>query len=294
MPKKMNNVKNKISKSFFLLTILFIILIILMIFSLSCSNMDLVSIISIAQENIAGQETQTATTEKNGGKINTSKYEEFDFFDYSKIKIETTKAIDLKLKNSNLYLDNFNDLVILGEIYNDSNISKTNIEITIEILNEKDEIIFLDKISSMATYLRPGTQVPYVYYFTNREKYINISSIKIGVNYKNYFERFKGNVVVLNENFHYLNEGTKKEMFAANGRVVNMGESQVKNVNLFATFYNLKGQVIFIKKCYIPKDSLRALENQDFFIKVLLDNNTPIFTNYSLEVFFEDEIAPLI
>ncbi len=293
MYKKVTNAKNKIVRSSWSLIIFLLTLAALMTSIVSCSRTDLISVFTVSQETTQRQDNQTTTTEKTEEKINVPTIAEFDFFDYSKIKTETTNAIDLKLKNSNLYLDNFNDLVLLGEIYNDSNTSKTNIEITIEVFNEKDEIIFSDKTSSLATYLRPKTKVPYVYYFNKKDQYINIYSIKIGINYKNYFERFKSNVVVLNEKFHYVNEGTRKEMFEVSGRVVNLGESNAKNLNLFATFYNVKGQVVFVKKCYIPEDSLKALEHQNFLLRVLLDKNIPTFTNYSFEVFFEDELTPL-
>jgi hypothetical protein len=293
MYKKVTNAKNKIARSSWSLIIFLFLLTVLMTSLVSCSGTDLISVFTVVQDNTQRQDNQTTETQKTEEKINVPTNAEFDFFDYSKIKTETTSAIDLKLKNSNLYLDNFNDLVLLGEIHNDSNTSKTNIEITIEVFNEKGEIIFGDKISSLATYLRPRTKVPYVYYFNQKDQYINIYSIKIGINYKNYFERFKSNVVVLNEKFHYLNEGTRKEMFEVSGRVVNLGESKAKNIHLLATFYNLKGQVVFVKKCYIPEDSINALEHQDFSLRVLLDKNTPTFTNYSFEVFFEDELTPL-
>ena len=293
MYKKVTNAKNKIVRSSWSLIIFLLNLAALMTSIVSCSRTDLISVFTVAQETTQRQDIQTTTTEKTEEKINVPTNAEFDFFDYSKIKTETTSAIDLRLKNSNLYLDNFNDLVLFGEIYNDSNTSKTNIEITIEVFNERGEIIFSDKISSLATYLRPKTKVPYVYYFIKKDQYINIYSIKVGINYKNYFERFKSNVVVLDEKFHYVNEGTRKEMFEVSGRVVNLGESNAKNLNLFATFYNVKGQVVFVKKCYIPEDSIKALEHQNFLLRVLLDKNTPTFTNYSFEVFFEDELTPL-
>lgn len=206
-------------------------------------------------------------------------------FDYEKIVLESTGSIDVKIENCNLYLDIYEDLVILGEVKNDSKVNKTNIEITIDFYNKGGEKIISAAIPAHINYLRGGGRLPFYYYLTEREKYIDISKIKIGVNYKNCYERFEGNPIVENESYYY-----KEDYLIIEGKVINIGEGKIRNLKLFCTFYNDKNQVVFIKQCYLTREEMIGKQEQKFTLKVLLDEYLPVFTHYRFEVFFEDEI----
>jgi hypothetical protein len=206
-------------------------------------------------------------------------------FDYEKIVMESTGSIDVKIENCNLYLDIYEDLVILGEVKNVSKVNKTDIEITIDFYDKHGEKIISAVIPAYINYLRGGSRLPFYYYLTEREKYIDISKIKIGVNYKDYYERFEGNPIVENESYYY-----KEDYLIIEGKVINIGEGKIRNLKLFCTFYNDKNQVVFIKQCYLSREEMISEGEQRFTLKILLDEYLPGFTHYRFEVFFEDEI----
>ena len=207
------------------------------------------------------------------------------FFDYTKIRLASTDSIDIKIENCNLYVDIYGDLVILGEVKNVSTTCKTDIEITFDFYDKYGERITSSKVPVCVNYLKGGSSVPFSFYLGEKNKYIDIFKVKIGVNYKNCYERFKGNTVVKNEKFYY-----QGNTLVIEGKVVNLGRSRVENLKLLCTFYNKKDQVVFIKQCYLPREELGPLEEQSFTLKVLLDEYLPPFTHYSLEVFFEDSL----
>lgn len=206
-------------------------------------------------------------------------------FDYEKIILENTGSIDVKIENCSLYLDIYEDLVILGEIENVSKVNKTDIEITLDFYDKHGLEIISVTIPALVNYLRGGSRLPFYYYLTDREKYIDISRVKIGVNYKNYYERFGGNPIVESERYYY-----EEDCLVIKGRVINIGEEKIRNLKLFCTFYNDKDQVVFVEKCYLPGEKMIPEGKQMFTLKVLLDEYLPEFTHYRFEVFFEDEI----
>jgi len=216
---------------------------------------------------------------------NTDAKEILYLFDYKKIKIEKTSSIDVTIKNCYLYLDIYQDLIILGEVENVSEVNKTDIEITLDFYGKSGDIITSARIPAAANYLRGGSRLPFCYYLTEREKYIDISMVKIGIDYKDYYERFKGNPIVENESYHY--EG---DFLIIEGKVINLGERKIGNLKLFCTFFNDKNQVVFIKNCHLPREEMNRGQEQEFVLKVLLDEYLPEFTHYRFEVFFEDEI----
>jgi len=194
------------------------------------------------------------------------KSEPLYFFDYKKINMEKAGSIDVKIENCNLYVDMYGYLVIVGEVKNVSSVTKTNIEITFAFYDKRGKEILFSKIPAYANHLREGSRVPFFYHLDDKGKYIDIDKIKIGINYKNYYGRFKGNPIVKDEKFYY-------------------------HLKLLCTFYNRRDQVVFIKQCFLPKEELESLEGQNFILKVLLDEYLPPFTHYRMEIFFEDSSA---
>ncbi len=211
------------------------------------------------------------------------KSEPLYFFDYKKINIEKAGSIDVKIENCNLYVDMYGDLVIVGEVENMSSVTKTNIEITFSFYDKEGEEILFSKIPAYASHLREGSRVPFFYHLDDKEKYIDINKIKIGINYKNYYDKFKGNPVVKDEKFYY-----QDNIMVIEGEVVNLGKRRVENLKLLCTFYNRRDQVVFIKQCCLPKEELESLEGQNFILKILLDEYLPPFTHYRMGIFFED------
>ncbi len=206
-------------------------------------------------------------------------------FDYKKIIIEETSSLDIKIKNSNLYLDLYDDLVILGEIENISEITKTDIEITYSFYDRSGNEIISTIVPGQVDHLRGGSRTPFHYYFSDRDRYIDIEKIKIGVNYKNHHEGFKGNPIVKRQNYYY--EG---DFLVIEGKVVNLGRGRIKDLQLYGTFYDDMGRVVFIKEGFLAREEMMSSEEQEFVLKILLDRYLPEFTDYRLEVFFEDEI----
>jgi hypothetical protein len=206
-------------------------------------------------------------------------------FDYEKIKIENTSSIDLRISGSNLYLDIYQDLIVLGEIENISAENKTDIEITLDFYDKYGNRIISANIPAAVNYLRGGSTLPFWYYVTERENYINISRLKIGVNYKDHYESFKGNPIVESESYSYTGD-----YLIIEGRVINLGKGRIRNLKLFCTFYNDRDQVVFINQCYLPAEEMSGGEGQGFVLKVLLDEYLPEFTHYDFGIFFEDDI----
>lgn len=207
------------------------------------------------------------------------------YFDYQRITIKPTSSIDVKIENCNLYLDIYGGLVVLGEIVNTSSTCKTNIVITFDFLDKEKNKIISAALPAYVNYLRGSCRLPFCLYVDEREKYIDIYEVKIGVDYKNYFENFRGNPIVKTEKYYY-----KDDTLTIEGKVVNLGQNKVENLELFCTFYNEKDQAVFVRQCYLSKEELEPLEEQDFILQVLLDEYLKDFTHYHLEVFFEDSI----
>lgn len=206
-------------------------------------------------------------------------------FDYKEVAIENTSSIDLTIENSNLYLDIYQDLVVLGEIRNVSAENKTDIEITLDFYDRYGNRVISANLPAAVNYLRGGDTLPFYYYVTEKDKYIDINSLKIGVNYKDYNESFKGNPIVESESYNYMDD-----FLIIEGRVINLGKGRIGKLKLFCTFYNNKDKVVFIKQCYLPAEEMAGREEQGFVLKILLDEYLPDFTHYDFGVFFEDEI----
>ncbi len=208
-------------------------------------------------------------------------------FDYKKIKLEKTNSIGVEIGKCNLYTDIYEDLIILGEIENVSTVNKTDLEITLDFYNKNGEKIISETIPGITNYLKAGSRMPFYYYLCEKERYIDISKIQVGVNYKDYHEGFKGNPIVENERHYYADDGN---YLVIEGRLINIGTEKIRNLKLFATFYNDRGQVVFIKECYLLREEMIPEEEQGFNLKLMLDEYLPEFTQYNFEVFFEDKI----
>lgn len=210
---------------------------------------------------------------------------ELYLFDYKKINIESTASIGTEIKNCNVYLDLYGDLIVLGELENTSRTIKTDIEITLSFINRSGDSIVETVIPVPVNYLKSGAKYPFYYYFGDRQKYIEISTIKAGANYKEYNKNFKGNPLVEIEDYFY-----RDEYLVIQGRVINLGREKIKNLKLLCTFYNNRDRVVFIKQCYLQREKMMPSEEQMFTLEILLDQYLEEFTHYSFEIFFEDEI----
>lgn len=210
---------------------------------------------------------------------------ELYLFDYKKINVESTSSIGTEIKNYNAYLDLYGDLIILGELENTSRTTKTDIEITLSFINREGTSILETAIPIPVNYLKNGAKYPFHYYYGDRQKYIEISTIKIGVNYKEYNKNFKGNPIVETEDYFY-----RDQYLIIQGRVVNLGREKIKNLKLLCTFYNRRDKVVFIKEGYLKRVKMMPSEEQVFTLEILLDGYLEEFTHYSFEIFFEDEI----
>ena len=207
------------------------------------------------------------------------------FFDYTKITLDTTESIDLKISNCNLYQDIYGDMLIMGEVVNTSIKNKTSLELTFDFYNKEGQKISAKKSLAYVNYLDAGNRMPFFYCFEERDKYIDVSKVKIGINYKNYNENFLGRPEITEENFHY-----NQDFLIIEGKVINIGINKIENLKLFTTFFNNKNQVVFIKQCYIQRESLSPLEQEDFELKILLDEYLQPFTHYSISPFFKDSL----
>jgi len=238
-------------------------------FSLSCQENGLIT------DDQAGITTPDSL-EKDG---------QIYFFDYTKIIIDTTQSIDIKIKNCNIYADIYGDLIILGEIVNSSTINKTDLEITFNFYDKLDNLIDSGTLKAFATYLKIGGVLPFAYNYEEKSKYIDIVKIKIGINYKNYNKELIGNPIITSENFYY-----SKDILKIEGKVINLGQNGIEDLKLLATFYNNKNQVVFVRKCNYLKNSLLPLEEENFNLDILMDEYIPPFTHYGIETFFKDSL----
>jgi hypothetical protein len=206
-------------------------------------------------------------------------------FDYTAIKIDITKSLDTEIKNCSIYTDIYDDLLILGEIENASFLYKTNVEITFDFYNSKGELIDSQRIKTIADYILPGKSFPFSFIYDKKSNYIDISKIKVGVNYKNYNKSFEGFPVAARKNFYYIDD-----MMIINGNVSNIGSSDIEDLKLIGVFYNYLNKVVFLKECYLSTDRLFAGQSEDFVLKILFDEYTPQFTHFKLETSFRDTL----
>jgi len=238
-------------------------------FSLSCQNQSLTT----------GGNTETVVSNSQ------EKDDQFYFFDYTKIIIDNTQSIDMKIKNSNIYTDIYGDLMILGEIVNSSAANKTDLEVTFNFYDKLDNLIDSRAQEAFINYLKIGGVLPFIYNYEEKNKYIDIAKIKIGINYKNYNKELIGNPVVVSEDFYY-----KKNILKIEGKVINLGQNKIEDLKLLATFYNNKNQVVFVRKCNYLKNILLPLEEENFNLDVLMDEYIQLFTHYEIEAFFKDSL----
>jgi hypothetical protein len=206
-------------------------------------------------------------------------------FDYENILIKNTSSIGIEVKNCNAYLDIYGELAFFGEAENTSDNIKTDLELTLDFLDREGNQIYSSKIPASVNYLRRKARYPFHYYFTEKEKYIDLCTIRTGVNYSEYNKSLEGNPIVEVENYFY--EGDR---MIIEGRVVNIGSSQIKSLRLLCTFYDGKDRVVFIKQCYLSRERMMPMEEQEFELILLMDRYLKEFTDFRFEVFFEDEI----
>ena len=279
----------KIKKNILFFCTLFLLPAILF-FILSCSNLKITTpeagSIQMDPEPGTYKSKESLTDESPANTLASPSEEDvIYFFDYSSVKIEPTQSIDLLIKNCNIYMDIYGDMIVLGEIENFSSAWKTNIEITFNFNDTSGREIDFVKIPAIASYLQPGSRMPFYLAYTARSNYINISSIKIGTNFKNYNKSPKGLPIVAEEKKGFINK-----IFNVSGKVTNIGENSIEDLKIFCTFYNLKNQVVFLKKCFIKDDSMDPLDQQDFGLEVLMDEYLPEFTHYRFGAFFRDSL----
>jgi len=216
------------------------------------------------------------------GKENTSLY----FFNYKDISIDTTTSIGIKIQNCNIYLDKYGDLIVLGELENNSGSIETDIETTIDFLDAEGNEIYADIIPVKTDYLRNGARYPFEYHFSESQKYIEISSVKIGVNYRDYKDDLEGNPIAEIEEYSY-----QDDYLIIEGRIVNIGEKNIKNLKLLCTFYDTKDRVAFIRECYLLRERMIPDEVQNFTLEVYLDQYLQEFSRFRFEIFFKDAIG---
>ncbi len=245
--------------------VLIIILILTLLFVVSCNNSN------IGKYQEMGSDSDIDKS--------------FAFFDYSSIKIDETSVIDINIKSCNLYIDIYGNLVLLGELENVSNISKADLEITFDFFDARENKIFSDKINSHLEYLYPKSAIPFSYMLKEKENYIDISKVKIGLNYNNFYEKFKGNPIVKEEKYYY-----EDDFLIIEGELVNLGQNRIEEIVLLCTFYNKFDKVVFIRECYIPRKELSSLGKEKFMLKIYLGEYLPDFTDYGFSLSFKDSI----
>ena len=293
----MTNVKKQgrpnLKKTVSFLIILFSMLS-LSFFIFSCSKVKTAvfnDTAGIQAPNTPGTIAAPAATGESAENPATGPYEETPvyLFDYKSVNLKPTESIDLLIKNCNIYTDIYGDMVVLGEIENISGVWKTNIEITFNFFDGSGREIDSIKIQGLANYLQPGSRMPFYLVYETRANYINISGIKIGTNFKNYNKSFKGLPVIAEEDRSFQNK-----TFSIKGKVTNIGENNIEDLKIFATFYNLKNRVVFIKKCFIENNEMDSSGVQDFGVAVLLDEYIKDFTHYRFEAFFRDSVKAAV
>jgi hypothetical protein len=229
---------------------------------------------NISEETAAG-------TDSNPGEGTLSA----SLFDYTAISIDITKSLDIEIKNCGIYMDIYDDLIIMGEVKNSSLLYKTNVEITFDFYDSKGVLLDSQKVKTIADYILPGKSFPFSFIYDKKTKYIDISKIKVGVNYKNYNKSFEGFPVAAMKNFYYIDD-----MMIINGNVSNIGSSDIEDLKLTGVFYNYLNRVVFLKECYLAKDKLFAGQAEDFVLRILLDEYTPQFTHFKFEASFRDTL----
>jgi hypothetical protein len=243
---------------------------------------------SIPTNNTDGQPGTTNNSGEGSEDLNSNPDDESlsaSLFDYTAIKIDTTKSLDTEIKNCGIYMDIYGDLIILGEIKNSSSLYKTNVEITFDFYNSKGEILDSQEVKTIAVYILPGKSFPFSFIYDKKSKYIDLSKIKVGVNYKNYNKSFGGFPVAARKNFYYIDD-----MMIINGNVSNIGSSDIEDLKLTGIFYNYLNKVVFLKECYLARDKLYTGQAEDFVLKILLDEYTPQFTHFGFEASFRDTL----
>ena len=206
-------------------------------------------------------------------------------FDHTLVEIKPTSSMDLEIKKFNVYQDIYGELIVLGEIYNKSNTTKTNMAITFDFYDKQKNLIKSIKEKAYADYFLPKTELPFYLVYDERTRYIDISEIKIGVNYNNHNKGIEGAVVVTEEKIFYDND-----IMSIKGNIFNISSNDIEKIKLIATFYNEKGQVVFIRECYIQTDKLLSWQKQDFEVNILFDEYIKPFTAYNFGVFFRDSL----
>ena len=209
--------------------------------------------------------------------------EQLSVFDYTSIEIESIDPIGLNILNYNLYLDIYGEIIVLGEILNTSNTSKTDVVITFSIMDRNGKEVENRAVPAFANYLQPQKLIPFYFVYDNRAEYINISKVRIGVNYNNYNDVFEGYPVISGEHYNY-----EKDIMHIKGNVENIGQADIEDLKLFGTFYDLQDRVVFIKKGFLASDAIPVDQKRSFSLDVLMDDYLKDFTHYSLGIFFRD------
>ncbi len=229
--------------------------------------------------------TNEADTQ-NVDKVPERQHEPLYYFDHTVIDIEKTDGLDLRFKNLNLVLDMYGNLILMGEIENKSPIAKQDITLTFDFFGSHGQNIFSMEKRSKIRYLLSGQTKPFRQIVDEKDRYIDIDAVKVGVNFKNYNDRPRGNAVVEQERFYY-----NGRYLVIEGQVANLGMRKIEDIVLLATFYDYQNRVVFIRECYLPLNELGPQERQPYELKILLDPYLPDFTSYSFSVFFKDTIS---
>lgn len=207
------------------------------------------------------------------------------YFDYHNIGLESTTSIGIDISKLNLDMDMYGTLALMGEIKNNSSSIKSDLVFTLDFLDNRQQPLFSLEYPSRIKYLLPKSTMPFCLYIDQKDKYIDISRVKIGTNYKDLHSQFKGNPVVQQEKYYY--EGN---YLIIEGQLINLGSVKVEDLLLFCTFYNSKQQVVSVKKCYLPRRELNPQSRQKFELKLLMDAYLPDFTHHDFAVFFKDAL----
>ncbi|GEM_PF-1105630 len=206
-------------------------------------------------------------------------------FDSSKIKIIPVKPIDAIIRSNFLYQDMYGDLLVFGEFLNNSDSIKTNINFTYEFLDAYGKTLDFIKMPANVDYVLNGGFLPFCLIYDKKENYINIAALKIGVDYSSYNKRFYGLPIVSVENFYYEDKKLNIE-----GKVINLGQSDIEDLKVFGVFYNNKEQVVFFRQCFIQDSKMFKEQEQNFSLVLYLDSYLPEFTHYKFTATFRDTL----
>jgi len=207
------------------------------------------------------------------------------YFDYEEIDILISNSLDIDIRNNYIFLDDYNDLIINGELNNNSQENITDIEVTFDINDSQGNILFSDRVPIGIRYMQVGKTYPFTFHYGEESNYIKVDNVRIGVNYKRYNNIFLGNPLVREQRYHY-----QGDMLVVEGNMINIGRKKIEDLMVLATFYDKRGRVLFIRECFIKENSLPPMGEQEYILEIDLRGKVKEFTHYDIEVFFNDAI----